>query len=103
VITVLANEEMENVRMLKNLVSFNSKYGAYLAQGPLNCNGKTLNVFINNLIKETVTIPANTLVGKLVPMSEYEETEETNENFCNMIESENLSTCKKLQIATRKY
>ena len=66
-----ANSNRDSV--VRNLTSFNHRYGFFIAQGPITNGANKINFILNNMTTVRTTIPAGTMIGRLEPLTKYNE------------------------------
>jgi len=67
-----AENSVDCTKVIKNVASFNHKYGAFVSHGTINCDQNSLTILVSNLTNTQIVIPEKTLIAQLHDAEEYE-------------------------------
>ena len=67
-----AETPVDCTKIIKNVASFNHRYGAFVSHGTIRCDKNSLTVLVSNLTNTPIVIPEKTLIAQLHDAEEYE-------------------------------
>ena len=89
-------QTFDAAQVVRNLPSFNQRFGAFIGQRPIQCDELKSNAMLNNLTSVEQIFKRHTAIGILKPLSDYTTLEETHTLY-SLVNAENLDDSTKVQ------